>query len=520
MIKNLIIFSINLIILNSSICQNYDPIEFKTINDNWSHYILPQGFLYENIGCPIIENPIFFDNGFYVTHSIWNVGVNQGFISERIDLINGNLKWSNTYYFDSINTREYPSDPKVVNDSYSLLLNKESRTVDIFGDGALFLWFTSVYGERDFNILDGTVQRDYLTDSTLAENDMVLLPISLDGSTVINERDGSNILRISDSGFRLTTQITDNSGPQIDTINLSRQIPYEFVKQTSTFEEIGKDKYVGIAYFKNRDTLAQNDKLVILSKFNSYLSSYEEIDITNLAEGFENIRVLDFQSNGVVLVMFESLFDFKQPLTFKSINLMGIVEETITLEGSLSDFNAVKIPTEDGMLIYENHIETDTNYFIFHKSDGFGNIELTKEESINLPNDFCDISNIYFTPKNDVILQMGQYKKTDLGKLDRPVYSSYHHIDGETFDLSTKNKNIGIKPFKLYPNPTTGEVNIEAEIQIYSVDLVDISGRVFTLPIRTNNTMDVSCFPTGLYKLILKNDDNSIYGITSILITH
>ncbi|HEY3874734.1 MAG TPA: T9SS type A sorting domain-containing protein, partial [Candidatus Kapabacteria bacterium] len=60
--------------------------------------------------------------------------------------------------------------------------------------------------------------------------------------------------------------------------------------------------------------------------------------------------------------------------------------------------------------------------------------------------------------------------------------------------------------FALYPNPTSGILNIESFSN--KVSILDPLGRAYSVP-RNENTLDVSSLPAGIYFIV---DGGSITG--------
>jgi hypothetical protein len=58
----------------------------------------------------------------------------------------------------------------------------------------------------------------------------------------------------------------------------------------------------------------------------------------------------------------------------------------------------------------------------------------------------------------------------------------------------------GNKEFNIYPNPTTGLLTIEGEL-VTKVEVCNMLGEVVLAPKMTNNTIDISSVPTGVYML-------------------
>lgn len=75
-----------------------------------------------------------------------------------------------------------------------------------------------------------------------------------------------------------------------------------------------------------------------------------------------------------------------------------------------------------------------------------------------------------------------------------------------------------LKCLKIYPNPTNSQLKVETSHVIQSLNLTDVVGtRRISLPVTTNNTIDLSHLPSGVYLLSIKTNSGSI---TKKLVKH
>lgn len=58
---------------------------------------------------------------------------------------------------------------------------------------------------------------------------------------------------------------------------------------------------------------------------------------------------------------------------------------------------------------------------------------------------------------------------------------------------------------KIYPNPTTGKLNIEFESE-FEFKIIDALGKVILEGKSMSNSLDVSSLSSGVYRLVLYND--------------
>ena len=69
----------------------------------------------------------------------------------------------------------------------------------------------------------------------------------------------------------------------------------------------------------------------------------------------------------------------------------------------------------------------------------------------------------------------------------------------------------------VFPNPAHNEINIISAEHVQSVQIIDVSGRTFSLPV-TGNKVNVSQFSPGLYSLLIKNKTGDVIAIKRIIL--
>lgn len=91
-----------------------------------------------------------------------------------------------------------------------------------------------------------------------------------------------------------------------------------------------------------------------------------------------------------------------------------------------------------------------------------------------------------------------------------------YDIDGKfTFSKIVVTNRSGGQGFGLYPNPTSGKVNISGNFDsgsMYEVKLIDKLGRTVMRRSSLFNTIDISDLPNGLYSLIITSENIVVYN--------
>ena len=75
--------------------------------------------------------------------------------------------------------------------------------------------------------------------------------------------------------------------------------------------------------------------------------------------------------------------------------------------------------------------------------------------------------------------------------------------------LTSIDENGVEKSFKLFPNPTTSELNIESSITYSSGSIINALGQT-VMQFKNETTLDVSNLKTGNYILLIKGENNEV----------
>ncbi len=129
---------------------------------------------------------------------------------------------------------------------------------------------------------------------------------------------------------------------------------------------------------------------------------------------------------------------------------------------------------------------------------------------INMKSDFLLISTIeIYNTSSKKVLEVPIYKmqdKVDLSSLPDGTYmikfTSYGYTIRKTVML-----NHGVKSFNVFPNPTSGIINIQSETTLDTVLIYNNAGQLITKQILRENTgeIDLSQQAAGMYLIKAQN---------------
>ena len=74
--------------------------------------------------------------------------------------------------------------------------------------------------------------------------------------------------------------------------------------------------------------------------------------------------------------------------------------------------------------------------------------------------------------------------------------------------LSTNDESHIEKTMNIYPNPATNSLRIDCNenIEIRTIEVLDLGGRIFNVAYYSNNIIDISHLTTGLYLILIHTD--------------
>ncbi len=98
------------------------------------------------------------------------------------------------------------------------------------------------------------------------------------------------------------------------------------------------------------------------------------------------------------------------------------------------------------------------------------------------------------------------------------MFDSYPNDNSASFDLISSNKETNHTTISISPNPTTGIIELDfLDFNNPNVAVIDIYGRQVLRPKITNNRIDISSIPNGLYYLqVIDENQKSTVSIVKI----
>lgn len=106
------------------------------------------------------------------------------------------------------------------------------------------------------------------------------------------------------------------------------------------------------------------------------------------------------------------------------------------------------------------------------------------------------------------------YEDTDLGFYSTEIADSCTY----SYKWTGMDNNIIEKKINVFPNPTAGLVKLDIAVDMeFTVQIYDVDGKmILTKVLNSDNLVDLTELPKGLYLLEIKNNDES-FGVSKIL---
>jgi len=100
---------------------------------------------------------------------------------------------------------------------------------------------------------------------------------------------------------------------------------------------------------------------------------------------------------------------------------------------------------------------------------------------------------------------------------DEPIDTSYYNIEINSEGcLSTSINEFEINEFEVYPNPVANAINLKNYVEIESLEIFDLSGRIlYKVNLIESSKIDISSFPKGFYFCKIRGNSGA-YVIKSI----
>jgi hypothetical protein len=77
------------------------------------------------------------------------------------------------------------------------------------------------------------------------------------------------------------------------------------------------------------------------------------------------------------------------------------------------------------------------------------------------------------------------------------------------YGLSLKNNSI--KPFLIYPQPSSGNIKLESSFEISKISSISIDGKTNEYQINDNKSVEISILKSGIYTLKIELSNGDIY---------
>ncbi len=510
------LFHIGLLYGQSFEFENYEPL--------WSHNSVVEEFQDDILAFQPLK-PLVQNNAIYFTQNIQKFFF-DGHITEKLDLIDGKLYWKYYYLQKENGNREYAQRPFIDTDSTIKMMIFRERSE---GEAGL-VWGKAVMSQITLNSDTGEKIDSIVTDKSDTLNQTLQMPVSiynyyLNSSFLYPEKNNFLYIHRKGLGFFVDYRyillnkqghtLMDSSVIRTDTTIGLKAIKYISSKDISDTSTMVLKHYIKPSFHEIKSPFAV--KYEIVDRHGNFS---DVVDISTSLEPAYQFN-LDFVNDDYFIVsardsIFQngSLYLQKRYYMFSS---KGKLLEKVSFDNKTNElyFDISKpIVIQKKMFFGVFRDIGGIQNLFFLKSNGFGILDTLKVLKVKTEKDKIGISEMYVIG-TDKLLIIFRHRDIDL---TRESYNSVLMVfENKTIGINTSTKDISKNRkrynLKLYPNPTTGILNIDLEESIQGkIVIYDVLGKkVMEESIFGNKkNMDVSTLATGTYNISIESKGKKI----------
>jgi hypothetical protein len=514
MIKNILLC---VLLIPKISAQTFDPIQFKSYQPKWSHYSMASGLSKFIQGHFLSGHPILHNDYYYFLHNISDTSIHQGYLIEKLNANNGNLDWNYYKFFTKLNTRELATDQKVINDRYSVIIQKEIGSNPILPG----FWLSSYLSRKEINISDGAEINTITTDTNDVNNRRVIVPGINFGVNNNIFQSGDNYILLQQTASSYYSKLINKEGHVID--SFQKIVNTTFLNGGISTIINNEDSIYSISH--TFDTSSGTK----LAEINFYLFDYKlniksKLNLTqDLPMNQSNYVLKKLNSKCFQVISYPSEADIFQSITVSTINYNGNLLESFVLDRvKWSSFTTELDLNTHKSLAFFTKEEGGSSVLYFYKSDGQGIVKLVKKLVTENKDDLLFANNIYLSPKLDLLVNIGHISRKLQNNLIVPKWSYWALIDGADLELKTSINQISDNKLNyIYPNPICTGNNLFMSIPFglpINYTVMDLNGKIIisNKEYYTSNGINISYLECGQYILNLFFNGKSISNIFQV----
>ena len=499
--------------------QTFRPIEWKSDNIIWSTYStvpdLETQVLYPRIWFQNHNLPMFNGGYIYNVANIFSGEFYNGYFVQKIDIKTGTEVWQNSRFFKFVNNpdpdREYAASPYIKDGSLMFYIFKE------FSPSRSFIWSRGSLGKASYDINNGEPINYDLTDPTNSSNKILFAGIQGFGRDVFLFDEGINTNYVMINRFcpincellNLASYKLNPDGHPIDSsinvVNMGR-----FIDRVQTYQILENKLLVVVQCPATTD--GEKD-IVRVMVVDHNMNVESDIDIADKLPSRSKLSSLNIYGalTGDKFNLHAQYIDSN--LVIFNFDIKGNLLEEISIPPiPNSTLRSLPMQNDKGSLVCISDQKAEQTSFKIYQSDGTGNLTLKEELKSADPTDLYGISNLFWTPDNNLLLHIFQIDIKQINDFTRMDWHSNVLLDTRKLGIisSTSESELSLIP-TIYPNPTSGyitlpEFNNKVKLEIYTADGQQITWDSAIM----NNQIDVSSLRNGIYYLIL-SDNRIVY---------
>jgi len=499
--------------------QTFRPIEWKSDNVIWSTYsTVPEietQVIYPRLWFHNHNLPSFEGDYIYNLANLFSDQSFHGYYVQKIDIKTGEEIWNNSRFFKFTNNpkpdREYASGPYIKDGSLAFYLVKE------YSPFRLDVWSRGTMGKAKYDIVNGDSVEYALTNPTDPLNKILFTGIQGYGRDVFLSDDGINtnyivinrlcplnceLLNLASYTLNADGQVIDS---MINVVSMGRVI-----ERVQTYKLLGNKLLVVV---QCPATKANENDIVKIMLLDYNMNIESDIDIADKLPSRDKLSFLTLFENALTEDKFNLHAQFiDSNLVIYNFDVKGNLLEEISIppknpnEMNIQNIYSIPMQNKNGIIVCISEQKTEQTSFKIYQSDGVGNLILKEDLKTADPTDSYGISNMFWTPDENLLLHIRQIDISQLDQFVKMDWLSNVLIDTRKLGIISSTKEFNnYNQLKIHPNPTNSFIHIQGLQEEAKVIIQHINGQVIKTVTTTDGQVDINELPNGLYIFEIQN---------------